>query len=572
MDLDEIQLPTDFSVISDDQLAELEQAARFAAAPLAEKVGKNEELTDADLETLERLSGVVDGVAGERTSRIKAASEKTTKTDRAKAAAGKIGTQPEGDEDEKPAQRPSVAQVASAGGGTATRATAGTKVEETKPQAYTAMVAAAGAPGKTAGEAFADWDEIGASLEEAMASFSGTGEGQYTRNPVVRFKRDYPEELRIGSKDSAKVVQEKLDYAADQSRLEQPLTAAAGWCAPSQILYDLYEIEDGSFGLVDVPELQVSRGGIQTTPGPDFSAIWGGTGYWHQTEANVQAATSKPCMVIPCPSFTEKRLEVDGVCITGAFLQDRGYPEMVARFGRGAMIAHRRRMNALKINYITDGSVLKDYTNVTNLPATTSEAKDLTTVSRMLSTFGWQAMDYRYRYRMAGDAILDGVLPFWVVEAAAADFQRRWGTDPEYAFKFALSELTSFFSARNIRMQWMYDWQDAYNLPTSTFGAGFFTVNTATAVGHATLGSQLFTVPRTVYGVLFAPGTWVAMVSDVIKLDTVYDSTNLALNQYTQLFTEEGINMAKRGYESRLLKMTIDPSGAVSATTDMVDG
>lgn len=564
MDPQDIQLPADFSAVTDDQLNELESAARFAAAPLAQRVAADEDLDEDELDTVIRLGNVVEGVAGERTRRITAAAEAASKKDAASKAATVLA--------DKAGEKPSVAVVAAATG--STPSAAATSVNEPAPirESYTTMVAAAGAPGTTPGHEFANWDEIGESLEQAMASYGSNPTGGYMRTSVVQFRRNYPEELRVGAKDSAKTVAEKLDYAADQTRLEQPLTAAAGWCAPSQILYDLFEIENGTFGMVDIPEMQISRGGIQYTPGPDFSAIWGGSGYWHQTEANVQAATSKPTMVVPCPSFTNTRLEVDGVAITGAFLQDRGYPEMVARFGRGAMIAHARRMNALKLNYITDGSVLKDYTAAGgHVPATVSEAKDLTTVSRLLATFGWQAMDYRYRFRMAGDALIDIILPFWVLEAAAEDIARRWVADIDDAMTFALDEFTRYFDAKRLRCQWVYDWQDAYNLPLSTFGTNFFTNDTSTFVGTATGGSQLYTVPRTVYGLLFAPGTWVAGVSDVIKLDTVYDSTNLALNQYVQLFTEEGILMAKRGYESRLLKMTIDPSGTYSASTAMVD-
>jgi hypothetical protein len=71
---------------------------------------------------------------------------------------------------------------------------------------------------------------------------------------------------------------------------------------------------------------------------------------------------------------------------------------------------------------------------------------------------------------------------------------------------------------------------------------------------------------------LYPAGTFVAGVSDVVRLDTVYDSTNLALNQYVQLFTEEGILVAKRGFESRRIKATISPSGVTSATADMRTG
>jgi hypothetical protein len=71
---------------------------------------------------------------------------------------------------------------------------------------------------------------------------------------------------------------------------------------------------------------------------------------------------------------------------------------------------------------------------------------------------------------------------------------------------------------------------------------------------------------------MYGEGTFVRGVADVIRLDTVYDSTNLALNQYIKLFTEDGVKIIKRGLESRMIKMTIDPSGTTSATSNMVTG
>jgi hypothetical protein len=371
-------------------------------------------------------------------------------------------------------------------------------------------------------------------------------------------KRDYDPALTIDTAKAADAekIMAVLDHAADQNREGVALTAAAGWCAPSQIDYGLLEIETAE-GMLDLPEVQINRGGIQFTTGPDFSAIFGGSGYWHQTEAQVQAATSKPCMVIPCPSFTEKRLEVEGVCITGAFLQDRGYPEMVARFGRGAMVAHAHKMNIFKINQVVAGSTLFDYTNVANVAATTTEAKDLTVLSRLLAFAGIQIMDFKYKYRMGKGAVLEGVLPYWVVEQVRADVQRRMGLTPDEAFSVAEDQIRTWFSIRGVRIQFVYDWLDVYN-----------TTNTST-VGQT---AGVYTLPTTVEMLLYPAGTFVAGVSDVVRLDTVYDSTNLALNQYVQLFTEEGILVAKRGYEARRIKATIDPSGTTSATTNMVQG
>lgn len=576
-------VPEDFSVATPEQLDELLTQATTAAQPLAEQVRTGADLTDDDLDTLERLAGVVDGVAAERTRRTEAAATEAARGERASAAAAKFGsTAPAatpaapapaaqtGQAEQAPAEgepaavtastRPRVGQIAR-GSGLGLR-------DDFRPAAqesYTRMVAGAQVPGLAVGHEFANILDAATAIEEVAKTFGGIGEGMFHKVPTVQFRREYPEELRITPGDTTESALAKLDAVARAQRLgvgPEALVATAGWCAPSQILYDLFELENGTDGILDLPELQISRGGVQVTPGPDFSTIFSGAGYWHQTEAQVQASTSKPTMVISCPSFTDYRLEVEGVQITGAFLQDRGYPEMVARFVRGAMIAHQRKLNLFAINKVANGSVTADYTNVTNLPVTTTEYKDLTVISRLLAVAGIQIMDYKYKYRMPFNALIECVLPYWVVESVSADVQRRMGVSAQDAFAIAYDQISSWFAKRNARLQLVYDWQDAYNVP----GSG---TNTSTNLGSATLQYQL---PTTIYMLLYAAGTWVRGVSDVIRLDTVYDSTNLAVNQYTKLFTEDGVQVIKRGFESRMVKVTIDPSGTTSATTNMVTG
>jgi hypothetical protein len=225
------------------------------------------------------------------------------------------------------------------------------------------------------------------------------------------------------------------------------------------------------------------------------------------------------------------------------------------------MVAHKRKLNIFAINKVANGSTVFDYTNAANLPVTTTESKDLTALSRLLAVAGIQIMDYRYKYRMPFAATLECVLPFWVIESIRADVQRRMGVDRDDAFELAQSQIEAWFALRNARVQWVYDWQEALNSTGSP--------NTATTVGQS---AGVYTLPTTLYMLLYAAGTWVRGVADVIRLDTVYDSTNLALNQYVRLFTEDGIQVIKRGFESRMVKMTIDPSGTTSATTNMVTG
>src|SRR5205814_856260 len=438
MTIDEIQLPTDFSVVTDEQLDELDEVARAAADPIVKKYNEGEPLSDDELNTLERLSGVVAGVGDQREERAKAAEQGADKTGRAGKAAAAFG-QPAASTPPSEGTPPAEPAKDDKDGG-----------EKVTAPGVGAVAAAAGSQPQTTGPNV------------------GTGEA----------RQSYTKAL------------------------------AAGWCAPSEILYDLFELEDGNDGQLDLPELQIHRGGVQVTPGPDFSAIFGGAGYWHQTEAQVVAATSKPTMVVPCPSFTDNRLEVEGVQITGAFLQDRGYPEVVERFIRGAMVAHKRKLNIFAINKVANGSTVFDYTNVTNLPVTTTEFKDLTALSRLLAVAGIQIMDYRYKYRMPFAATLECVLPFWVIESIRADVQRRMGVDRDDAFELAQSQIEAWFALRNARVQWVYDWQEALNSTGSP--------NTATTVGQS---AGVYTLPTTLYMLLYAAGTWVRGVADVIRLD-----------------------------------------------------
>jgi hypothetical protein len=567
-------IPTDFSALSDDALTELEGQARSAGAPLVALVEAGTRLDEGQLATLERLGEVVTQVADVRTERIAQAASATGTAQRQQAAAAAFASEAEGDEagedetededdeaDPKKKAKKKGVQASSRPGVAAVAKHApqpGQTVRGTSErESHTRALAAAGQANIAAGTEFSTVMDIAVALEESIANFGNPGENAYLKAPVVQFRRNYPAEQRITPSDDVYSAMSKIDNAASQGNLPGgSLVAAAGWCAPSEILYDLFELENGTSGILDLPEVQISRGGIQFTPGPDFSAIWAGTGYFHQTEAQVIAATPKTCMVVPCPSFTEKRLEVEGVCITGAFLQDRGYPEMVARFTRGAMVAHRRKMNAFKIAQVVAGSTLVNY-DAAALVALSVETDDVSLASRLLWITEIQITDYRYKHRMADDAMLEVLLPSWLRLVIRADVQRRTGTSAEEAFEITNQMIDGWMRMRGARVQWLYDWQDVYSGGSATVSFG---------------GSTLTRVPpRTVDMIIYAAGTFVAGVADVIRLDTVYDSTNLVLNQYVQLFTEEGILVAKRGFESRLVRFGFQPNGVTSAAIAMTD-
>src|SRR6201999_3179532 len=108
--------------------------------------------------------------------------------------------------------------------------------------------------------------------------------------------------LTASANMSEVAIKALLDKAADESLLPGgSLLASGGWCSPSETLYDfatpLYSLD----GILSIPGINVSRGGIKFTVGPDFSDLFSGAGFIH-TEANDIAGDSKACFTVPCPS------------------------------------------------------------------------------------------------------------------------------------------------------------------------------------------------------------------------------------------------------------------------------
>lgn len=371
------------------------------------------------------------------------------------------------------------------------------------------------------------------------------------RHGAVAFNRNYADDLTItDGKDAMRVLEHAINEhrlpggslaASMQKQIDagRALTAAAGWCAPSENIYDLCELETLD-GILDLPEVQAARGGfnIPENGGPDFASIFEGIGDDGDvilTEYDVQNGSDKVCVEIPCPDFVDIRLDVAYVCLTGSFLQDRGYPEMVGRFSRGAMVALAHKVNQSVIARMVAGS---------GSPTTISaDASGDDAGSALLSAVELAIQDIKYRNRIAQSATMEVVLPFWVLANIRAAMARRTGV--------ALMDVTdqiimNWFTTRKAVPRFVYDWQDA-------FSAG-------TGMGNSTHATAL---PTTVSFLVYPAGTWVKPVRNVINLDTIYDNALLTNNQYTALFAEDGFNVMKMCVDSRLYTVPVDVSGVV---------
>lgn len=329
------------------------------------------------------------------------------------------------------------------------------------------------------------------------------------------------------------------------------LVAAGGWCAPSEVRYDFFNIACES-GLIDLPTFGVSRGGIRFPTSPSLADVFGGafggfsTGFsvtsnpWLWTEdsdiAAVTGSPEKPCIRVPCPSFEEQRLECYGICLTAGNLTDDAYPEATSNFLRLLMASHSHAMNGRFLQIMAANSTAAISTGsyaVTGQPV----------YQQVFGGIALGATDYRARYGMCSEDILEAVVPYWVRDEIRADLAWRTGVMPEQVTN---AEIDAHFNVINVRVQWVNDWQ--------VRGAGQF--------GNAT---AMTAWPTSATIMIYAAGTFILGNGLSLDLGVVRDSVLNETNDHTAAWSEECHLIAKVGHESRRYTITFAVNGRTGA-------
>lgn len=354
----------------------------------------------------------------------------------------------------------------------------------------------------------------------------------------------------IDDRTSPGQVKDLIEYLTGPDK-QQALVAGGGWCAPSEIRYDFFNIacEDG---MIDLPTFGVSRGGIQFPVSPSLAdALGGGTAFagfaatlsntstpflWTEAD-DIAAATgspTKPCIRVPCPDFEEERLECYGYCLTAGNLTDDAYPEATQHMLQLLMSAHAHVINARLIALMLLGS---------SATITVGGQTDDSAAPRIYNAVGMAATDYRARYGMCIDDVLEVVLPYWVREVIRADLAWKAGVELPAVSN---AEVDSYFVARNVRVQWVNDWQ----------------VRGASQFGNAT---AMTAWPTTVDFLIYAAGTFIHGNGLSLDLGVIRDSVLNETNDHTAAWSEECHLIARVGHESRRYTVPFNVKGSTGA-------
>ena len=566
----EFNLPEDLSAVGDDELQGLLEQAQEAFDALDD----DESISAETVETMTQLADAAETIRGEQVRRAEVAEQARQQAEEQRqrmrpadeseededgeegtesSASAEDGSEEDGSEGqaeegadasaEEGAEQEAIAAGAQRSGPIHVTLS-GVRRQRRDPEPTDGgprltLVAAADLPGHATGSDITPAQTAQAFLDRMRSINVGTmrrthqaGKRTVQSFSLASVRKDFPDDLIVRNDNDSDEV---LRHAADSSRLPGGSLTAAGWCSPSETLYELAEDAETTDGLFSLPEVQVDRGGLRHTLGPDFSSIFANDDLsWNFDEDQVadgnyadygeEAVETKPCFTVECPEFTEDRLDAAGICIRAGLLHERAYPETIERLVRGALVAHEFKQARRKLDHIATEST-----------PIAMPADPVGTLAPTLQAVELQIEDYRQRHRISRNRMVELILPYWVRGAIRADLSRRLGVD---LLSVSNEQINGWLQQRGANPQFVYELDDL--------------------TGDA---DARLSWPSEFKALIYLEGTWIAGTQAIITLESVFDSALVEQNVFTQLFTEEGWLVAKRFHDSRVVSVPICPDG-----------
>jgi hypothetical protein len=330
----------------------------------------------------------------------------------------------------------------------------------------------------------------------------------------------------------------------------ESLVAAGGWCAPAQIRYDFFNIA-AECGMIDLPTFGVERGGISFPVSPSLADTFSPALPWYTAFSNatvpwlwtnqddilaVTGSPTKPCIRVPCSTMSTSTLECYGICLTAGNLADNAWPESTRNFLRLLMSAHYHASNARYISTIVGLATAVASCSVTGAGA----------AAPLLATAELGAIDTRAKFGMCGDAVIEQVYPEWSLGLVRADLAKRTGVAPNDSFNIPNSEIMRWFDVRNIRAQFVQDYQ-------------------VRAAGQPGAATPITGYPTAVSFLNYAAGTVARGNGMSLDLGVVRDSTLNAKNDFTAAWMEDCHLIARFGHEVRQYTVNTCADGTTGA-------
>jgi hypothetical protein len=163
---------------------------------------------------------------------------------------------------------------------------------------------------------------------------------------------------------------------------------------------------------------------------------------------------------------------------------------------------------------------------------------ETSSAGRLLGAIDLQVADYRSKFRMSVNSVLEVILPLWAKEMLRADLANRAGVN---LTNVTDAQIDDHFAVRKVRAQFLHDWQ-----PIST-PSNYYAPNTS--------------FPSFVDFLIYPAGGYVRGDGGTIDLGVVRDSVLNATNDYTAAWTEQMYLVAQLGPDARNVRVTLAEGG-----------
>jgi hypothetical protein len=547
------ELPEDITSLSDDELAEL----RTTLLDLEQKIYDADEETVGDASNAEVMAAyeqVVEAIRTLNGEQAKRGEEQQAVADKMTELRGDIRDteptpepEPEAEEAEKEEEPEEVEAeiveepepVLASSRPFRTRKVVRDEEPEPEDNGSLSLVAASDVPGFSSGMQITQM-QLAEALIAKRRAFVSAPEGYREQVVVASSHTHYPEERFIGDEDPLGDSKIRKAVGSPGSVKIEPLVAAGGICAPTDVRYAWDVLGSTSTPVWNsLPKFGAARGGIRFPVIPTIANITTAT----TTVTAAQDAAGgtsavKGCQEVTCPSFSEVLVDIVAACLQFPNLTARTYPEMVAGWNELLAIALAQEIESKILTSIQAGS-----TDVTDIAEGTTVPTDLGAIGQLYPVLLQAASRLRNNMRLDPNAALRALIPAWALDVLVADYYRRHSVDPTEKAK------NDFVTALN-----RIGIQPTFYLDGSASGGQVMGAQTAAA---------LVTYPSLAEIFLFTEGTWLGLDGGTLDLGVVRDSTLNSTNKY-QVFAEQFLNVAKVSGESVALRIPLGPTGAAA--------
>ncbi|MFI7278521.1 major capsid protein [Streptomyces sp. NPDC049879] len=324
------------------------------------------------------------------------------------------------------------------------------------------------------------------------------------------------------------------------------------WCSPMEIINQLCPLEATLEGMVDLPTITTTKGGVMWPHTPDYADLFKDTPFCFTQADMGGAAFEKPCVEIPCADgWDQCILDACSFCIIDNILLSRVDDSQIQRAIAQGLNIYRRGLNAKRIKKMLDLTTA-DSGGSTVISVDQLRAHGPGLFESILSFLELQVEHLRARKRLARNTTFEGIAPVWLRAVLRADLSKKNAIQDRWSVTDA--DVDRWLAARGIRLQYVWEFQDAGVDPTSP-------------IGGDVVPTQW---PGSVQILLYQAGSFTAIQGPSVQLDAVYDRANLQKNKRVRMFIEDMWCLTSRCGLKYLYDIPLCPNG-VSGGQEVIE-